>query len=294
MAATMVADTGESQAQTRGRQMKTTSVKRQRSAGTRVPTRSPLTRRRIQSRNNQSFQPRVSKGPIARKPVARKPVTNMTVRPKPAVNLSRPRNGSGAIRPRPIFRPGSGSVKPLPRPDDQFKPSPRPIDRVSEEERPRHDRHWFKSGRRARFVGHWCFDQPIHCHWWFDYCIPLAYCDIAQIVACNFFHCTVPEVILPGGEIVNDAIWYLGLKGMVLPESGLGIDEVDPDSPAVQAGLEAGMVIISCNEIEITEEADMQRAIESSGGILAMIVQLEDGSQGEAVIQMVRAPAVNN
>ena len=80
---------------------------------------------------------------------------------------------------------------------------------------------------------------------------------------------------------------------MMLPESGLGIDAVDPDSPAAQAGLEKGMVIISCNEIRITAEADMNRAIETSDGTLTMIVQLEDGSQGEAVVEMVQVPAVN-
>jgi len=93
---------------------------------------------------------------------------------------------------------------------------------------------------------------------------------------------------------VSETVWYIGLKGMILPDTGLGIEEVDPDSPAAQAGLEAGMVIISCNDIQITEEADMQQAIEASGGTLTMIVQLEDGSQGEAVVEMVRVPAGSN
>ena len=112
-------------------------------------------------------------------------------------------------------------------------------------------------------------------------------------MSCEFIQCGIPEVILPGGEIINDAVWYLGLKGMVLPESGLGIDEVDPDSPAALAGLTAGMVIVSCNDIQITQESDMQQAIETSGGVLTIIVQLEDGSQAEAVVEMVRVAAGN-
>ena len=100
-------------------------------------------------------------------------------------------------------------------------------------------------------------------------------------------------MVLPGGEIINDGVWYLGLKGMILPETGLGIDEVDPNSPAAAAGLAPGMVIISCNDIQITEEADVRQAIETSGGILTMIVQLEDGTQGEAVVELVRVNAVN-
>jgi len=114
-----------------------------------------------------------------------------------------------------------------------------------------------------------------------------------DIVSCEYIQCGIPEVILPGGEIINDAVWYLGLKGMVLPESGLGIDEVDPDSPAALAGLTAGMVIVSCNDMQITQESDMQQAIETSGGILTIIVQLEDGSQAETVVEMVRVSSVN-
>ncbi len=47
------------------------------------------------------------------------------------------------------------------------------------------------------------------------------------------------------------------------------------------------MVILSCNGIDIREEADMQRAIAESGGILKMLIQLEDGRQAEGLVEMI-------
>jgi hypothetical protein len=117
---------------------------------------------------------------------------------------------------------------------------------------------------------------------------------LVDIVTCDFVQCCIPQVILIGGEAVSESVWYIGFKGMILPDTGLGIDEVDSDSPSAQAGLEAGIVIIRCNDIQITAEGDLQQAIEASGGTLTMIGQLEDGSQGEAVVEMVRVPAGSN
>ncbi len=152
------------------------------------------------------------------------------------------------------------------------------------------NRPWFRSQRRHQHANHWCFKRPTYCHWWFDYCTPLAQCHSTDIVHCDFVRCEVPYVVLAQSPVANDVTWYLGIKGMILPQAGLGIDEVEAGSPAAQAGLTAGMVIISCNDIEITNESDMQKAISTSGGTLRMVVQLEDGSQAQGVVQMVQAP----
>ena len=247
---------------------------------------------------------------------------NGTVRPTPTGIMPRPGIGNSTIRPRPFPKPTNGGIKPTSRPISQpglggikprpgiggIKPMPRPFPKPNGGVKPRpnaidpvwgashnhNNRPWFNQNRRSQFSGHWCFKRPTRCHWWFDYCTPLAQCNTVDIVTCDFVQCCIPQVILVGGEAVSETVWYIGLKGMILPDTGLGIEEVDPDSPAAQAGLEAGMVIISCNDIQITEEADMQQAIEASGGTLTMIVQLEDGSQGEAVVEMVRVPAGSN
>jgi len=154
-------------------------------------------------------------------------------------------------------------------------------------------RPWYRSQRRHQHANHWCFQRPTYCHWWFDYCTPLATCHATDIVSCNFVRCSIPQVALSDGNVVNDATWYLGLKGMILPQSGLGIDEIEANSPAAQAGLTGGMIIISCNDIQITEESDMQRAIATSGGVLRMVVQFEDGTQGEGIVQLVQTQAAN-
>jgi S1-C subfamily serine protease len=93
-------------------------------------------------------------------------------------------------------------------------------------------------------------------------------------------------------DFLNESTWYLGLKGTVLPQAGLGIDRVVLNSPADRAGLEAGMVIISCNDILITEEADMLRVMNMSDGILMVIVLLEDGSEAQTVVEMVQVSSV--
>ncbi len=59
---------------------------------------------------------------------------------------------------------------------------------------------------------------------------------------------------------------------MILPGSGLGIDSVAAGSPADLAGIRPGMVISTINEIALTSEAEMQRAITSSGGLLNLVV----------------------
>lgn len=153
-------------------------------------------------------------------------------------------------------------------------------------------RSWFRPERRHQHANHWCFKRPAYCHWWFDYCTRLSRYRRTDIVHCDFVRCEVPYVALAEGNVANNATWYLGIKGMILPQSGLGIDEVEPGSPAAQAGLTAGMVIIRCNGIQITNESDMQKAIATSEGVLRMVVQLEDGSQAQGVVQMVQAPAV--
>ena len=134
-----------------------------------------------------------SRRPMATKPsrpVAR-PTMNLLSR-GPITSTSRPRSTPGR------------AIGPLPRPQP--------------------NRPWFNPKRRDRFVNHWCFRRPMYCHWWFDYCLLLAYCQPLDCTPRDFVQVGITQVVLPGGEIINDGVWYLGLKGMILPETGLGTD----------------------------------------------------------------------
>ena len=53
------------------------------------------------------------------------------------------------------------------------------------------------------------------------------------------------------------------------------------------------MLIVSCHDIMVADEADILRVMNTSDGILIMIVQLENGSQGQAVVEMVPVSAVS-
>ncbi len=94
-------------------------------------------------------------------------------------------------------------------------------------------------------------------------------------------------------NFLNQSSWYLGLKGTVLPQAGLEIDKVIANSPADLAGLEPGMLIVSCNDIMIADEADILREMNASNGVLMLIVQLENGSQGQTVVEMVPVSSVS-
>ena len=140
---------------------------------------------------------------------------------------------------------------------------------------------------------HWCHTRPASCHWWTQYCQPVAHCHHNEVIICdwNRVQCsTVIQVGLPA----QDVQWYLGMKGILLPGKGIGIDSVEANSPAAMIGLQPGMVITVCNGIELIDETAMQEAIRISGGVLQMTLLSADGSQVlEGVAVMTRVATVN-
>ena len=91
-----------------------------------------------------------------------------------------------------------------------------------------------------------------------------------------------------------DVQWYLGLKGVVLPGKGLGVDSVEPGSPAAAVGIQPGMVITTCNGIALVDENSMAEAIRISGGVLQMTLLSADGSQLlEGTVQMAQVASVS-
>jgi len=140
---------------------------------------------------------------------------------------------------------------------------------------------------------HWCHNRPATCHWWTQYCQPIAHCHRNDVIICdwNRVQCAV---VVDGGMPAPEVQWYLGLKGILLPGKGIGIDAVEPNSPAEQIGLQPGMVITVCNGIALVDESSMQEAIRISGGVLQMTLLSADGSQVlEGVAVMSRVSVVN-
>ncbi len=76
---------------------------------------------------------------------------------------------------------------------------------------------------------------------------------------------------------------------MFLPGKGLGIESVEPGSPAELVGLAPGMVILEANGIPMVEEEAMSAAIAESQGVLNLVLMMEgDDVQYEATVEMTR------
>ncbi len=140
---------------------------------------------------------------------------------------------------------------------------------------------------------HWCQHRPAVCQWWNNYCAPIAHSHQHEVVVCNWHHITSAPIVHAGVQ-AQPVQWYLGMKGILLPGKGIGIDTVEPGSPAEQVGLQPGMVLINCNGIDMLDEAAMQQAVATSGGVLKMTLLSTDGSQTlEGVVQMTQVAAVS-
>jgi hypothetical protein len=139
---------------------------------------------------------------------------------------------------------------------------------------------------------HWCQHRPAVCQWWNKYCTPIAHSHQHEVVVCNWHHITCAPIVHIGVQ-VQPVQWYLGMKGILLPGQGIGIDAIEPGSPAEQVGLQPGMVLVNCNGIDMVDEAAMQQAVATSGGILKMTLLSGDGGQLlEGVVQMTQVSSV--
>lgn len=138
----------------------------------------------------------------------------------------------------------------------------------------------------------WCHTKPAKCHWWYNYCKPLAYCEPQHHVHCQWQYVTCDYRV--NGQVVHaDVRWYLGLKGLLLPGQGVGVEEVAPGSPADAVGLQPGMVITRCNGIDMVDEAALAQAIAISGGVLQMDLLLAEGTPATCVVVMQQVTSVN-
>ena len=147
---------------------------------------------------------------------------------------------------------------------------------------------WNRVSNRVNYLRtnrhlHWGFAKwrtyyPAQCHWWYNYCGPQYYFDPTCSVSYNWTYYTVPTTVVD--QIVNRNVrWYLGMKCALIPGKGLGIEYVEPNSPADLAGLTPGMFILSANGIVIDREASMPIAIDQSGGQLSMEVLVSQSAE---------------
>lgn len=216
---------------------------------------------------------------------------------RPGLGGIRPRPGNGAPKPRPKPQPPVGNGPPEPRP----KPMPgNPVPGKPNPGKPGHGHHG--GGHHGGHHGHghhghhgkpWFHARPNYCWWWFNYCTPLQNCRPVDIQYCDYIYPTC-DYVTPAGVVVEDARWYLGMKGMMLPGKGVGVESVEPDSPAAAAGLAPGMVITKCNGVAITDNDVLAQVIAESGGVLEMeLYEKLDGPLMGTTVEMIRLPAAS-
>ena len=79
-----------------------------------------------------------------------------------------------------------------------------------------------------------------------------------------------------------------------MPGKGIGIESVQPGTPAAQAQLAQGMVIQKINGVEIVDEASAKQAMASSNGMLNMtVLTSSDAPPQEVSVQMTRVAATS-
>lgn len=212
------------------------------------------------------------------------PLPNTALKSKPFVNpgaKSLPSSKPGAkpgpqpkvspnlgIKPLPFTNPGlQGKAKlALPKPNPGWTPKPL----------------LYPNPHACIPFASWRIYRPLYCHWWYTWCPSIRVCRPVDCVVYDV--CTVT---------IDNARWYLGLTGIVLPGKGLGLDAVDAGSPAALAGLKPGMAIVSMNDIELVDETSVANAIASSGGVLNMVVQAEAEAEPMVIEVVLRRLVVN-
>lgn len=278
----------------------------QRSSSHRARTNNNYHRTHVQRSSTQRRQPTISRNTAQKRTTIYK---QQNKRQAPRVNTvfrkpTTTKPGVIAHRKPPVFKPHhKPHVKPTvlkPNHKPHFKPHHKPNYKPNFKPnfkphfKPHHKPHfkpWLH--RKTCFPKYnWCHYRPRHCHWWYDFCKPIRYCAPTECIRYVGTYVTCNAVV--AGAVVEDARWHLGLKGVLLPGKGLGIESVEAGSPAEAAGLKAGMVVTVANGIQIADETSMPQAVEGSGGLLKLtVLDQADGQAADVTIQMQRLLAQN-
>jgi S1-C subfamily serine protease len=73
------------------------------------------------------------------------------------------------------------------------------------------------------------------------------------------------------------------MSGMFLPGRGLGVESIQPGSPAEQVGLVPGNVIVAVNGLRLESPEILDQAVAQSGGILTLEVAVADDAPTQMV-----------
>ncbi|WP_145451489.1 PDZ domain-containing protein [Gimesia panareensis] len=206
--------------------------------------------------------------------------------------ITPPKPGMGAPKPRPRPRPPVGNGPPKPRPTNPMHPKP---GQGNGNHHGHHNGHHNGNhhGHHNGHHNHWHNHRPRYSWWWFNYCTPLRTCVPGNYQYCNYVYPTC-DYVAPSGVVVEDVRWFLGLKGLMLPGKGIGIETIAANSPAAEVGLQPGMVITKCNGVVITDNEVFGQVIAQSGGVLEMeLLESIEGEPLQATVQMTQLPAAS-
>ncbi len=138
----------------------------------------------------------------------------------------------------------------------------------------------------------WCHSRPRACWWWSGYCHrlvwhrPIRHCYYDwRYVRCHY--------VVNDRVIVHNVRWYLGIKGMVLPGSGFGVEEVAANSPAALAGIQPGHVILRVNGVDLVDQQSFDDVMAQTNGVLQMTILDDQQQQHEIVVRMQRLATVS-
>ena len=84
------------------------------------------------------------------------------------------------------------------------------------------------------------------------------------------------------------------MSGMFLPGRGIGVEQVEPGSPAESIGLLPGNVITAVNGITLQTATDFDRVVAQSGGVLTLEVVVEEGAPAQLVQLALQQVAVGS
>ncbi len=229
-------------------------------------------------------------------------------------DLIKPGNKGFRSRPiqlRPPKRPITG-VKPPIRPITGLKPPTRPNEGIqtmpdikdmgetlkdfNNMDVDSVEAHDFEDLARVKSFASKCLGLPGPCGWWIDFCCwqwwdwccyPW-YWDGWTTCYWDYVFCPRQVVVIDGGQhVLEEVSYYLGVSGSQIPNFGFGIQQVKADSPAEQAGLAVGDVIVTVNGESMTGQEVLVASMQQTGGVL----DLEIVTQGSQDVRPVRVVA---
>ena len=120
-----------------------------------------------------------------------------------------------------------------------------------------------------------------HHHGWLDYCYSSDYWNCWTPYHYRIVTCTTP--------LRQRVVWYFGLECVLIPDlQALGVQGVSPGSPAAEAGLQEGDLILSVNGQALTDDGVLQELITASAGRLELEVFRDGMEEAQIVVVQLR------